>query len=116
MTFKEEKPWYQWYPEGIPKEIEISEVPLFELLRETARKYPDMVAYVFFGREVTFKELDDASDRFATALSEMDVKKGDKVALFLPNCPQFAIAYYGALKAGAIVTPMNPLYKPREVN
>lgn len=116
MTFKEEKPWYQWYPEGIPKEIEIPEVPLFELLRETAKKYPDMVAYVFFGREVTFKELDDASDRFATALSKMGVKKGDKVALFLPNCPQFAIAYYGALKVGAIVTAINPLYKPREVN
>lgn len=110
-----EKPWYKLWPTNVRKSIDYPEVPLFEFLRSAAKKYPDKTAIVYFDRELTYKELDVLSDKFATALADFGVKKGDKVAIFLPNVPQFIISYYGALKAGAIVTAISPLYKEREV-
>jgi long-chain acyl-CoA synthetase len=110
-----EKPWFKFWPAGVPKHIDYPEVPLFDLLRKTAEKYPDKTAMAYFDRGITYKALDLASDKFATALSDLGVKKGDKVALFLPNIPQFVIAYYGAIKIGAIETAISPLYKEREV-
>ena len=112
---KPEKPWYKFWPEGVPKHIEYPEIPLFDFLRKTAESHPNYTAVVYFGKEITYKQLDVASDRFATALNDMGVKKGDKVALFLPNIPQFIISYYGAIKIGAIETAISPLYKEREV-
>jgi long-chain acyl-CoA synthetase len=110
-----EKPWFKSWPKGVPKHIDYPEVPLFDLLRKTAEKYPNHAALVYFDREITYKELDLASDKFATALADLGVKKGDKVAIFLPNTPQFIMAYYGAIKIGAIETAISPLYKEREV-
>ena len=110
-----EKPWYKFWPEGVPKHIDYPEIPLFQFLRDTAGKYPDKTAIVYFDRKITYKELDTLTDKFATALTDFDVKKGDKVAIFLPNIPQFIMAYYGATKTGAIVTAISPLYKEREV-
>jgi long-chain acyl-CoA synthetase len=110
-----EKPWFKFWPEGVPKHIDYPEVPLFDLLRKTAEKYPNHTALVYFDREISYKELDVASDKFATALADLGVKKGDKVAIFLLNIPQFIMAYYGAIKIGAIVTAVVPLYKEREV-
>jgi long-chain acyl-CoA synthetase len=110
-----EKPWYKFWPPGVRKHIDYPEVPLFEFLRDSAKKYPDKTAIIYFDRKITFRELDVLSDKFATALVDFGVKKGDKVAIFLPNIPQFVISYYGALKAGAIVTAISPLYKEREV-
>jgi long-chain acyl-CoA synthetase len=110
-----EKPWFRFWPEGVPRHIEYPEVPLFEFLRKTAEKHPDNTAMVYFDREMSYKELDVATDKFATALNDLGVKKGDKVAIFLPNIPQFVISYYGALKIGAIDTAVIPLYKEREV-
>lgn len=110
-----EKPWFKSWPEGVPKHIDYPEVPLFDLLRKTAEKYPNHAALVYFDREITYKELDLASDKFATALADLGVKKGDKVAIFLPNIPQFIMAYYGAIKIGAVDTAVSPLYKEREV-
>lgn len=110
-----EKPWYKLWPTNVRKSIDYPEVPLFEFLRSAAQKYPEKTAIVYFDRELTYKELDVLSDKFATALADFGVKKGDKVAIFLPNVPQFIISYYGALKAGAIVTAISPLYKEREV-
>jgi len=110
-----EKPWFKFWPEDIPKHIDYPEAPLFILLRKTAEKYPNHTALVYFDREITYKELDLASDKFATALADLGVKKGDKVAIFLPNIPQFVMAYYGAIKIGAIDTAVSPLYKEREV-
>jgi len=109
-----EKPWYKFWPPGIRKHIDYPEVPLFEFLRDSAKKYPDKTAIIYFDRKITFRELDVLSDKFATALVDFGVKKGDKVAIFLPNIPQFVISYYGALKAGAVVTAISPLYKERE--
>ncbi len=109
------KPWFKFWPKGVSKTIEYPNVPLSELLRNTAKKHPDHVAMVFLGKKMTYRELDVLTDRFATALHSMGVKKGDTVALFLPNIPQFIISYYGALKIGAIVTAISPLAKEREV-
>jgi len=110
-----EKPWFKFWPEGVPKHIDYPEVPLFDLLRKTAEKYPNHAALVYFDREITYRELDLASDKFATALADLGVKKEDKVAIFLPNIPQYVMAYYGAIKIGAIDTAISPLYKEREV-
>jgi len=110
-----EKPWFKFWPKGVPQHIEYPEVPLFEFLRKTAEKHPNNTAIVYFDREMTYKELDLVTDKFATALNGLGVKKGDKVAIFLPNIPQFVISYYGAIKIGAIETAISPLYKEREV-
>jgi len=109
------KPWLNFWPEGIPKTIKYPEVPLHGLLRRTAEKYPNQTAMIFQDEKVTYRELDVFSDKFAAALNEMGVGKGDKVALFLPNIPQFVISYYGILKAGAVVTAISPLFKEREL-
>jgi len=111
----EEKPWYKFYPPGVRRHIDYPEVPLYEFLRISAQKYPDKTALIYFDGKMTYKELDVLTDRFAAALADLGVKKGDRVALFLPNTPLFVISYYGALKAGAVVTAMSPLYKEREV-
>ena len=110
-----EKPWFKFYPEGIPKSIPYPEVPLPQLLRDTAKKHPDHVALIFEDYKITYRELDELVDRFATALHDLGISKGDVVALFLPNIPQFVITYYGILRVGGIVTAINPLYKEREV-
>jgi long-chain acyl-CoA synthetase len=110
-----EKPWFKFWPEGVPKHIEYPEVPLSDFLKNTAEDYPNLVAIVYFNKEMTYKELDLVSDKFATALSDLGVKKGEKVAIFLPNIPQFVISYYGVIKIGAIETAISPLYKEREV-
>ena len=115
-TYIEPRIWTRWYDEGVPKEIEIPEIPLFKLLDDTADNYPRQTAFIFFGRRVTYEEFRRAANSFAKALHEnWGIGKDDRVALFLPNSPQFAIAYYGALKTGATVTPANPLYTAHEL-
>jgi long-chain acyl-CoA synthetase len=89
-------------------------VPVFELLDNTARRVPNRIAMIFGGLELTYLELQDLSKRFAAALDGMGVKKGDRVAVHLPNCPQFAIVYYGLLRLGAVFTPLSPLLAQRE--
>jgi long-chain acyl-CoA synthetase len=90
-------------------------VPLHGLLEETAARYPTRDAVIFFGRKLTYQAIDAAANRFAHALLRFGLQQGARVGLLLPNCPQFLIAFYGALKAGAIVTAINPLYTPREL-
>ena len=103
------RPWLKIWPEGTPLTIQYPEIPLFELLRNSARRYPERTAIIFYGRKIKYKKLDILTDRFATGLDRINVKKGDRVALLLPNVPEFVIAYYGALKVGAVVTAINPL-------
>ena len=110
-----ERPRPKNWPEWVPETIEYPKVPVFALLDETAERYPDHTAIIFQDNRLTYSELKEQVDRFATAVQKMGVAKGDRVALFLPNIPQFVISYYGALKAGAIVTAISPLYKEREV-
>ncbi len=113
--FYSSRPWVKNYDPGVPADIDVPVMPLYRILDETASKYPDRVSMIFLGRKVTYRELRDSALKFASWLRSMGVGKGDVVALFLPNTPQFAIAYYGAVYAGATVTPVNPLYTPREL-
>jgi long-chain acyl-CoA synthetase len=110
-----EKRWFKFWPENVPKHIEYPNVPLSEILRKTAENNPNQTAVIYFDRKITYRELNQASDRFAAALAALEVKKGDKVAIFLPNIPQFIISFYGTLRLGAIGTAISPLYKEREV-
>lgn len=106
-----ERPWYRFYPEGVPKSIAYPEVPLHALLERSASTYPEKVAVVSgeSGYRLTYRELDNLASCFANALLDMGAAKGDRVALFLPNIPQFLVAYYGTLKAGCVVTTISPL-------
>ncbi|MCW4044114.1 MAG: long-chain fatty acid--CoA ligase [Candidatus Bathyarchaeota archaeon] len=101
--------------DGVPRSINYPVVPLHEILSETARAYPRQTAIVFSGTELTYAELSSLSDQFAAALARSGVKRGDRVALFLPNVPQFIIAYFGVLKVGAVLTAISPLHREREV-
>ena len=105
----------KFWPNGVPRSIKYPDAPLFGLLRKSAEKHPNNLAVIFQDKRVTFKELDTLSDKFAAALHDMNVKKGNRVALFLPNIPEYIISYYGALKAGAVITAMSPLFKEREL-
>jgi len=109
------KPWHKQWPSHVPKTLEYPDVPLFELLRKSAEKHPDHTAIIYLGKKISYKELDLFSDKFASALNSLGMKKGDRVAVYLPNIPQYMIGYYGASKVGAIVTAVSPLYKEREL-
>ncbi|HEY8414657.1 MAG TPA: AMP-binding protein, partial [Thermaerobacter sp.] len=109
------RPWLAYYPPGVPAHLEYPEVPLYELLAATARRYPELPALRFYTSRMTYKELWERVLRCAAAFAALGVRKGDRVALMLPNCPQYVIAYYGALRAGAIVAQVNPLYTSREL-
>lgn len=89
--------------------------PLFEYLRRYAERNPDKIALIYYGRKITYKELDNLSDKFANALSDLGIKKGDRVALFLQNSPQYYICHFGVQKIGAVVVPCNPMYKQFEL-
>lgn len=114
-----EKPWLKFYDEGVPPTLEYPEVSLHWYLEESARKHPDTTATILPGRfgetKLTYRELNELANRLANALIDLGVKKGDRVALYMPNCPQFAIAYYAILKAGGVVVTTSPLYSQREV-
>ncbi|MBT3239343.1 MAG: long-chain fatty acid--CoA ligase [Chloroflexi bacterium] len=109
------KPWLKNYDQGVPHSIEYPAIPLFGLLEESAKKYPERVCTIFKGAETSYKEMDDYANRLAAAFHGLGIKKGDRVGLFMPNTPQFVMAYYGLLKAGAVVVATNPLYTEREI-
>ncbi|MGL6203749.1 MAG: AMP-binding protein, partial [Giesbergeria sp.] len=90
-------------------------LPLHEHLRRHARAIPDRAAYLWYGRAITWAELDAASDAFAARLQALGVQKGEPVALFMNNCPQYLMAHYGIQKIGAIVCPCGPLNKEHEL-
>jgi len=109
------KPWLKFYPEGVSSEIKISEQSIPEVFDEVTEKYKNNVALIFYGKKIRYHLLRELVDRFATALADLGVAKGDTVALFLLNCPQYVIAYFAALKVGAKVTPISPVYTSKEV-
>ncbi|MEM2265432.1 MAG: long-chain fatty acid--CoA ligase [Candidatus Hadarchaeales archaeon] len=110
-----ERPWLKSYPPGVPAEIEVPNKSIPEIFDEASEKYADKTALIFYGRKISYRELRENVDRFATALHDLGVKKGERVALYLPNCPQFVISYFGILKTGATVTPISPVYVSKEV-
>ena len=111
----DEKPWLKFYPEGVPATVEIPERSLPDVFDEVAGKYSGRDAMIFYGNKISFGKLREEVDRFATALHELGIRKGDKIALYLLNSPQYVIAYFGALKVGAILTPISPVYTSIEV-
>ncbi len=115
MSTPAERPWLDLYDPGVPADVEVPDQPLTAFLSASATRVPERAAVRFFGRSVTYRELDAAASRFANALIALGVSKGDRVALFMPNCPQMVIAYYGALRAGAVVVPCSPLYVESEI-
>jgi long-chain acyl-CoA synthetase len=111
-----QQPWLAHYDAGVPQSVgSIPNKPLYSILEATAAKYPAKPCTIFKGRSVTFQEMNELTDRFAAGLASMGIKKGDRVGLFIPNTPQFVIAFFGILKAGGIVVATNPLYTPREM-
>ncbi|MCK5124145.1 MAG: AMP-binding protein [Dehalococcoidia bacterium] len=111
----EARPWIKWYLEGVSPDVTIEEKSVVDTFNEVTEKWKDKTAVVFYGRKMSYKEIRDQVDRFATALHDLGVKKGDKIALLLLNSPQFVIAYYGALKAGATLTAISPVYVSSEI-
>ncbi len=109
------KPWLRYYPKGVPAEIEIPGQSIPELFDRVTEEFSGNDALIFYGKKISYGELRQLVDRFATALADLGVAKGDCVALHLLNCPQYVIAYFGALKAGAVVTPISPVYTSNEV-
>ncbi len=109
------RPWLKYYDSEVPHHLNYPRIPLYALLDETASKNPKGTCTNFFGKRLTYLQIKDFSDRLAANLHHLGVQKGDRVVLMLPNSPQFLIAYYGLLKAGAVVVPLNPLSVEREL-
>jgi len=109
------KPWLEHYPPGVPPEVEIPATTVPQLFDEATSRLADRTAVVFYGRSISYRELREATDRMANALASLGVRKGERVALYLLNSPQFIIAYFAALKCGATVTPISPVYTSHEV-
>lgn len=118
-----EKPWLKHYDAGVPASIDYPPVPLDRFLADSAQEYPHQTAVVFgapvgsrlMDASLTYEELNQAVDRFAVGLAEMGVNQGDRVAIMLPNSPQFIIAAFATWRLGGIVVCANPLYVPREI-
>lgn len=111
-----DKPWLEFYDTGIPHSLKpYPEKTLFDLVADNARERPNQAAIYFKGTWMTWSELDQLSDIFARVLFDMGFKKGERLALLMPNCPQFLICQLGAWKAGAIVSPLNPRYTESEL-
>ena len=109
-----EKRWDKVWPMWVPKQFDV-EKPACEYLREWAGRTPDKPALNFYGRAITYGELNILIDRLANGLVGLGLKKGDRVAIHMDNCPQFVIAYFGAQRAGGIAVPVNPMYKHAEL-
>jgi long-chain acyl-CoA synthetase len=108
-------PWLDSYPPGVPEHVEVPATSLARLLADAARDFPNAPAIHFEGRTISYAQLADQAWRFAGALAGLGVVKGTKVGLVLPNCPQAVVAFFGALRLGAVVVQNNPLYTEEEL-
>jgi long-chain acyl-CoA synthetase len=111
----EERIWQKSYPESVPVTVDYEKITLPETLKRTAGKYPETVALIMMGKKITYRKLDELVDRFTTALADLGLKKGDKVAIILPNMPQVVIASYAVFALGGVVVMNNPLYTESEL-
>ena len=111
-----ERPWLKAYPSGVPADIDDSQYQsLVALMEEGFEKYRDRVAYSFMGKDITFGQTDKLSLAMAAYLQSLGLAKGDRVAIMMPNCPQYPVAVAAILRAGYVVVNVNPLYTPREL-
>lgn len=109
-----EKRWYKVWPAWVPKNFEV-EKPTSEYMREWATYTPDKIALSFYGKDISYKELNSLIDRAAWGLVDLGVKRGDRVAIHMENCPQFVIGYFATQRAGGVVVPVNPMFKQAEL-
>ncbi|HYP74199.1 MAG TPA: AMP-binding protein, partial [Microbacterium sp.] len=114
-TYDPPRPWIRSYAEGVPHDLAPVSGSLVDIVEASARDYPDAPALQFFGRETSYRDLQEAIERAAAGLKALGVGPGDPVAIVLPNCPQHIVAFYAVLRLGAIVVEHNPLYTPREL-
>ncbi|MBN1642700.1 MAG: long-chain fatty acid--CoA ligase [Anaerolineae bacterium] len=110
-----DRPWLQHYDPGVPEHIAYGDAPIDAILAARAARAPGRAFCTFKGARLTYGRMDALVDRMAAALQQRGLRAGDRVALHLPNCPQFPIAFNGVLRAGGIVVPCNPTYVPREM-
>lgn len=110
-----DRPWIKHYDKGVPASIRYPSIPLFRFLQDSASRYPDRACTILHGTSITFRKMDAVTDELAAALASMGVHKGDRLGIFMRNTQQFVIAFYGILKAGAVVVATNPLYTPPEI-
>ncbi|MGM0689200.1 MAG: long-chain-fatty-acid--CoA ligase [Bacillota bacterium] len=110
-----EKIWLEHYEPGVPHSIDYPSVSIHSLFHKSAEKYSQQTAIHFMGRELSYSALSSHVESMSSALSTLGVKKGDRVAIHLPNCTQFPITFFAALAIGAVVVPCNPLYVAREM-
>jgi len=111
----EQRPWLERYPDGVPASIEVPMKSVGNAFDEATEKWPNRTAVVFYGRKISFKELREKVDSLASALSDMGIRKGDRMALLLLNSPEYIISFYAAAKVGAVLTPISPVYVSGEI-
>ncbi len=109
-----DRPWLSSYDEGVPKTLEYPQKTIPELLETMAGRFPDRPFLHYYGTTLTYRQVNGLVHRFAALLQKEGIKPGDRVALYLPNCPPCVIAFFGVLRAGAILTQLNPLYSATE--
>ncbi|MBK7530963.1 long-chain-fatty-acid--CoA ligase [Piscinibacter sp.] len=111
-----EKTWLKQYPAGVPANIDVEQYPsLVALLEESLKRYASLPAYKFMGKAISFAQVDEASRALAAYLQSLGLAKGDRVAIMMPNVPQYPVAVAAILRAGYVVVNVNPLYTPREL-
>jgi long-chain acyl-CoA synthetase len=111
----EERRWHRFYDFWVPRSLTYPRQPLSALMDFAANQYGERTATIFYGAEMSYRDLRAHSVRLATALDALEIRPGDRVGIMLPNCPQFFIAFYAILRLGAVVVPLNPLYVEREL-
>ncbi|MFW5816116.1 MAG: AMP-binding protein [Wenzhouxiangella sp.] len=111
-----DKPWLAAYPDGVPAEIDLAEfASIVDVIDSSCDRFRDQVAYVNFGKELTYGQVDDYSRAFGARMQALGLKPGDRIAIMMPNVLQYPIAVFGALRAGLVVVNTNPLYTAREL-
>ena len=110
-----ETPWVKNYEDGVPSSLTYPRVPLTHFLQEAANSYPQTLAMIFAGRKISYGELQEDVNALGNALTSLGVKKGDRVALLLPNSPPYVIGYYAILKVGGMVVMEAPLHIPKGI-
>lgn len=114
-TYDPPRPWIASYAEGVPQDLPPIDGSLVDIVATSAREHPDAPALEFFGRTMSYRQMQERIDRAAAYLRDAGVRRGDRVAIVLPNCPQHIVAFYAVLRLGAVVIEHNPLYTPREM-
>ncbi|WP_202320299.1 long-chain fatty acid--CoA ligase [Archaeoglobus neptunius] len=110
-----ERPWFRNWPKLLTKTLDYPKVPLFEFLETSARRYGEKPSIIYYGKKISYGELLDSVERFATYLASTGIEKGDRVAIYAQNSPQFIIAFFGIMRANAITVPLNPMLVEREL-